>query len=370
MVDDDGKRGRRLQFARRPAALKVGLLAASVLVAILIGELGLRLHYLLSRRSATLADLAAEAPAPGSKVRLAQIVVRSPYPRLVYQLRPDLNVEFLGVRVRTNSAGWRDEEFPSADDRAVARILALGDSIVFGWGVEEHERFLDALEARLAAAHPRRRWQTLALAAPGYNLAMKVEALRRFGLETRPDLILYGYVEDDHCLPNFVVPQRSVLSLRSFLWFYAREGGAFSGLLRRTRVGSREADDLAFADRFCSPEAVPPGFREPVGPEAFARLLRELAAMAASRGIPVVFLDLSISPSVNERGRLPREFHYVDLFAARREFLARHGGGSYQESDLVLSAEDLHPSPAGHRLIAEVLSRYLVESGLARRMAS
>src|SRR4051812_41303460 len=50
--------------------------------------------------------------------------------------------------IRTNSMGFRDREFESQKSSAV-RVLAIGDSFTFGWGVEDKESWPKVLESRL-----------------------------------------------------------------------------------------------------------------------------------------------------------------------------------------------------------------------------
>jgi lysophospholipase L1-like esterase len=54
-------------------------------------------------------------------------------------------------RVRTNSLGFRDREF-AVKKTAKVRILAIGDSFTFGFGVEGNQAWPKVLEARLRAA--------------------------------------------------------------------------------------------------------------------------------------------------------------------------------------------------------------------------
>lgn len=49
------------------------------------------------------------------------------------------------VTVKTNSLGYRDNEFSNNPKR----ILVLGDSFVFGWGVENNEVFTEKLEEKI-----------------------------------------------------------------------------------------------------------------------------------------------------------------------------------------------------------------------------
>lgn len=51
----------------------------------------------------------------------------------------------LNVRVKTNSQGYRDDEHRDEKGQGRLRILGLGDSFTFGWGVKVEESYLKQL---------------------------------------------------------------------------------------------------------------------------------------------------------------------------------------------------------------------------------
>ena len=53
------------------------------------------------------------------------------------------------ITIRINSLGWRDREISLEKKEDTFRIVALGDSITFGWGVELHETYVKQLETIL-----------------------------------------------------------------------------------------------------------------------------------------------------------------------------------------------------------------------------
>lgn len=356
------------RFPRAEVALGVVTLLACFLVA----EIALRAHFKW-RGAKVLADLAATPPPPaGAEVRLGQMLLPSRHQRLVYEMRPNLDVEYLGVEVRTNSAGWRDDEYSWLEDPQTVRILILGDSVAFGWRVAADERFGQLLEERLQSARPERDWRTLTIAAPGYNAQMEAEALLRFGLEAEPDLIIYAYVANDHCLPNFVAPRVPVMSLRSFLWFYAtgRASGR-NGWAHREAVVDVDSDHEGPVvwGGICSEEAVTKEYRDLVGRDAFWSAVEEIERTARSAGIPALFLNLSRSRRLIDERPLPEGYLYLDVLDARAAKLEELGGGPYMESALVAGPEDPHPSALGHRLIADELYAFLERQGWVDRTA-
>ncbi len=111
----------------------------------------------------------------------------------------------MGAHVTTNSLGWREKEILKEKDENTIRIIGVGDSVMYGWGVSEDERYMDVLENKLNRNFQKYNWETLVFAVPGYNLAMEIELLKQYVLDHDPDLIIYGFNDNDYCLPDFVV---------------------------------------------------------------------------------------------------------------------------------------------------------------------
>ena len=99
-------------------------------------------------------------------------------------------------RVALNSQGLRGPEIPLAKPAGERRILALGDSVTFGWGVDQDQTFSDFLERSLAP-RPDRRWRVLNAGVNGYNTRQEVEYLERAGLSYAPDIVVLTWVDND-----------------------------------------------------------------------------------------------------------------------------------------------------------------------------
>jgi hypothetical protein len=78
-----------------------------------------------------------------------------PDPNLVFKHAPSLRKTYQGVSVSTNELGLRDRKVEKKQNDEL-RILLLGDSATFGWGVPVEETFGRRLEIKLAAKlqHP------------------------------------------------------------------------------------------------------------------------------------------------------------------------------------------------------------------------
>ena len=91
-----------------------------------------------------------------------------------------LTSEF-SVLYQTNELGLRDR--PIEQPRSY-RILFLGDSQTFGWGVPYGERFTELIEQHLG------RVQTINAGVPGYGIHRMKLLLERCGPHLKPDLVV------------------------------------------------------------------------------------------------------------------------------------------------------------------------------------
>jgi hypothetical protein len=347
-----------------------GLLVAACVASWVFAELALRLHYALTY-SATLEDLAVQRtpPSRGAVVSLGHILRPSPHPRIVFELIPDLDVVFMGSRVRTNAQGWRDEPRDLAKPPGTVRIAGIGDSVMFGWGVGEAQRYTNQLENELNHRHPRRRWEVMTFAAPGYNLVMELEVLRRYALAYDPDVVLYGFVANDACLPNFVSSRLRVFSTASFVGHYVRRAaGNPLPLLAREEVVDPDLGEARPWVRFCTPSSVPAAYRDLVGWERFQEALEELVELGLQREMPVVFLSHFAS------GEMPglrglENLIVVDVRLGEADRLGAEFDDPGSRALHRVGRGDPHPSARGHALIAGEIFRALEERGVWARVA-
>jgi len=99
-------------------------------------------------------------------------------------------------RIELNSHGLRDDEIPYNKPAGEKRILVLGDSVTFGWGVSQGETFSDRMEYLLNEL-PGDRWQVINSGVNGYNTEQEATYLRIEGMRYSPDFVLLVYVSND-----------------------------------------------------------------------------------------------------------------------------------------------------------------------------
>ena len=346
-----------------PLLLVIGSLTASFVAL----ELAIRVHGALADES--LDDLQQlQRPVPREReATLGGIIQVSQYPKIIYELRPDLSVEFKGVRITTNAEGLRDREYDLDPTSGTVRIVGLGDSVMFGWGVPEGADFLSLIERQLNEEYPERNWEIINMAVPGYNAAMELETLIEKGLVYQPDIVTMDFLPNDIAPPNFV-PETDFLSpKRSFLVEFIRNRlGRIArppGLRPQTRL-----DDEAERD----PSRVPAAFRDMVGWEAYGRVVTELGELSERHGFDVLVtcvLGWMSSPARN--AILTQGFPIACTWDEQRDYLVEHGLEATIParlgSPLAVSDTDAHPSGLGHAIAADVVYESLVQEGFVRR---
>jgi hypothetical protein len=351
-----------LRAARRIADL--ALVACGTLAGLLLLEAGFRARAaledrgLLSVRLELPPDPARDQPAP-----LGRIIRRSADPRLVYELRPNLQVLYEGARLTTNRHGLRGRERDPAQTSGVFRIVGLGDSFMFGFGVADDQTYLARLESRLSGSGV----EVVNLAVPGYNGAMEVRSLELKGLAYAPELVIIEFISNDFDLPNFIwLPRNAWAWDRSFLVDFVRERWA-----RGRRAPTAQLVDAPTrgegATRLLSdPARVPPLYAGLVGQEAYVAAMRRLADLSERHGFRVVLMGWDAIPEEERIRELGRSlgFHVFDLRPTLSRYLRRHGYADYLGSPLARGTVDAHPTPLGHALIAEWLHTFLADERL------
>ncbi|MCF8255997.1 MAG: hypothetical protein K9J06_00470 [Flavobacteriales bacterium] len=106
------------------------------------------------------------------------------------------------LTVRINNLGFRGPDVSIAKKRK--RILLLGDSFTFGWGVEEHETWAQLLQMEFPD------WEILNLGRGGTHPGDHVQLARKAIPLLRPDLVIVGVLQanDLHQLMRIIAYER------------------------------------------------------------------------------------------------------------------------------------------------------------------
>lgn len=283
-------------------------------------------------------------------------------PWLLWELIPGEHFE-QGGHVTINAAGFRDRERAPPTR---PRFLALGDSSVYGFGVDDDEVFTSRLEASHDA-------DFINAGVPGYSTWQSLNLTRGRALALDPDVLIVGNLWSDNNFDSFV--DRELLadyagwvqSPLSRLRGALQASALFRTLDWHLRVSRRS--EVARTVGWQAGSTAPRSGRRRVSVRDYTANLVEFCAMMHERGAGVVFLMLPNREDIAQRAPSPAWGPYR---AAMRE-VARgcgaplvDGPASFQQSGASADAlfiDQMHPSAAGHARLAEAVGATLAAAG-------
>ncbi|MCP3915631.1 MAG: hypothetical protein GY711_08760 [bacterium] len=170
----------RMRFGN-PAKLVIAIVCAALTIALLEVGATLRLGTSFVR---------------GRHVEEGWIAVARFDPSLGWSNRPHASERLawssMDYQVEVNATGFRDIERAEQKPDGVRRVVLLGDSVAWGWGVDADERFGDMLDERLGEDV-----EVLNLACPGYGTDQQYWTLLDRGLAYEPDVVVVVFVLND-----------------------------------------------------------------------------------------------------------------------------------------------------------------------------
>ncbi len=341
------------------------VLAGTCCIMFLGLELGSRIiGYYKFDMFTTLTNTDYSVPKAGEAVRLGRIIRPHENPRIIYELIPNISVIFREQPVSINLQGFRSAAHPPQKPERAIRIVGLGDSVMFGWGVKDHETYLARLSRILNDAYPDFSWEIVNTSVPGYNTAMEVETLKEKGLRFTPDIVLIEYVGNDFELPNFIRKKENYFSFQKsfFKQFIERQFGT-------SRVAKGLVDAPAnFANgNFASnPENVPEEYHHMVGQDAYYAAMQELQTLSKTYKFKVFVLALGFPDFVRD---VCNEFRFrtIKVFPHWLEYTRKQGIAD-QRAAWQLTEKDPHPTIMGHHVIATTIFNELEKGDYLKKL--
>lgn len=282
-------------------AAPVGLVVASLMVGLVVAEMGVRLASSVS-------------PALAHRMRGFDpfAVLVEPVGEFGYRQRPNSTYEYgNGTAATSNTQGFRGPPVARPKPTGTYRIVLLGGSTTHGWGVDDGQAIDDYMRDILAERLPARSFDVVNLAFDGYDSYQLVERLQAEGLDLQPDLVIINSGIND--VRNSRFPELRVGDERTLIWEAVmrrlrdereRGGPRLWTRIKHYLYGARLPGILLQSLRYRSPaegqDAPPPPPQ--VYPDAmryFERNLRRLAQLADSVDIPILFSNPPSSLGMN-----------------------------------------------------------------------
>lgn len=262
-----------------------------------------------------------------------------------------VQVDFADRHYRQSGQEERGATPPGPKPAGVRRIIALGDSVTFGAGVDLDQTYPKVLEQALNRGAGRQAFEVVNLSHSGWNTSDEWDALRRAHAAWQPDLVVLGFVLNDAETPE------GGFRLGGFLphnweadlgWSYAFSFFRFS-TNRALQALRLRPTYLEHVHRIFQPGQ--PGW------ETCQRDLREMVSSTREQCVPFLVV---IFPILTSFGDYPfRAVH------GQIESCARDAGaevldlltiyGQHSPKELQVSFADGHPNALGHALAAQAI---------------
>jgi len=91
-----------------------------------------------------------------------------------------------------NALGFRGPDFALAKPEGAVRVAVIGDSFVFGAGIDGGDTLAVKLDAELRRRFPDARVEVLNLGVPGNNLGSHVDLYEAATAQLDPDVVVLG----------------------------------------------------------------------------------------------------------------------------------------------------------------------------------
>ena len=328
-------------------------------------------------------------------------------PSMYYEYIPYArNDLYIGVPVTINSLGLRDYEIQIPKPPHTVRILALGDSITFGYGVRLEETYLKVLKRKLNQhAHNGIRYEVINAGVEATGLDYYYHFLRSTAPLLEPDLILIGIALHD--ISQYKNVEGWPHKTKSVLSSSCIDGAKGLRLTRRLsaqlllhshvylasymnlksllyKIGVLDINRVHSYDFL---PLKPPSAKQAKAWESSLKLLSKIVALVRERDYPlllVVFpMEVQLSPAAIElyrrelRVSIPPEALKGDPQRRIRAFGVEQGipvvdllpafqSANHHELFLrnrAITYDPVHPSPFGHQLAGDEVYRILTANG-------
>lgn len=251
-------------------------------------------------------------------------------------------------KLTINSKGLRDREHPYESPPGIFRILALGDSYTWGYGVADDEIFTQVLESRLLGGQPS--WEVINAGVSGWGTDQEYLFLMREGFKYSPQVVVLAlFLVND--LTNNMSPKQYGLNKPVFL-----------------------DTDLELAN---TPVPLPgePGPDLDIRANAYEltfAIIERMAQECLQRNCRLVVMKFGRflfpeNPMVLEVDEVVKNYFMTkDRGVYFLDMDDRYIDRGISTQSILEGNDDGHWNAYGHQVTAEILQKYLLESGLLK----
>ncbi len=288
------------------------------------------------------------------------------------------------VKLTTNSIGIRDRSYSWEKGDDTFRILMLGDSHTFGWGVELDNTFTELIESRIKLINPFSKYEVFNCGVYGYGTTHQYMYLEKYGFDLKPDLVIiamdllhdirvnksgYYYFSQNKLKrsskPHFTKKSRAITKyfpfssfLRGHSHLFRFVGSNLSKLFRHDSIINEKRNDKGEQKQF---------FNLGLTYNIFLKISRELE----QREVKFIVAILPEFDSFKQKSK--SNPHFSNTLASLERFfldnnfnyisLQKKFDNNSESSEFIFKFSH-HFNAKGHQFIAEEIEDFLFTSGI------
>jgi lysophospholipase L1-like esterase len=285
------------------------------------------------------------------------------------------------IRIETNSLGYRGKEVTLQKPPRTFRILGLGDSVMWGAGVQDSETYLRLLERELNqsfSATTHLRFEIVNTGVIGYSTHQELLTLQRDGIRLSPDVVVVGFELNDsyptedpfYNVGTFHQPSKDNVRRRAYsptppvrLYFY-RFLRSQARSLRSELSSNKQATPVHKQE-----EWLPGSFEDRNWPVMQCHF-RTMKRLSDEQGFHLLILLFPTADQLDSSAEHPVPQARVAKFLASEAIDHLDLLDVFPNKGREVFWDYMHLTPTGHRLVARAILHYLIEHHWLDAMAT
>ena len=256
---------------------------------------------------------------------------------------PNSSARIMGAEVNINSHGLRDREYGYEKPAGVTRILLVGDSLTFGFGVPKEDIFAKIIERKLNETGTGT-YEVINGGVGNYNTEQELAFFTTEGIKYHPDLVILGWYIND-AEPTQKYPE-TFLAQYSIAYVFVE---SMFNRFRALTESDRNYDDY---------------YRALYSPEGWAAYQKKLVAFNNAVIKSGARLSVVLLPELHVLSPYP----FADIHANVASLFTQNGVqvldtvSAFKDvipSDMWVARDDVHPNSRAHAIIADRMLEYL-----------
>ncbi|MBN1210986.1 MAG: SGNH/GDSL hydrolase family protein [candidate division Zixibacteria bacterium] len=293
-------------------------------------------------------------------------------PHLFWTFRENITTkseQFSYLTYHINSHGFRGPEFEK--EKKNYRILALGNSCTFGWGVDQDYTWVSQLEKILERQFPDNNCEVINAGIPGYSSHQGKILLKEKLLDLKPDMVLIMFGWNDHFAAGKGIsdleqkmPGRFIIGLQNFFSRFKTYQ-----LMRKIILSASEKQEFVSLGQMEGKRRVSPQ-EFYVNLAAIAHLARENNAQPVLLVPPIACAQTYFNGTLSQlhvihqayqnRIRAVAQKEHIPLIDLQAEF------DRYRDLFTDAYGDPTHFNENGHRLTAETIAGQIMPNLASR----